>query len=386
MKRVGIITLYHNNQNYGGLLQAYAMFKAIDKLGIEAKQISFDFNSSSSPILPSRIQKFKKNPVGFFINHIDYKLHKLVYAIRGKKKERIIADSIKERSLAFKNFEESIPHTQTTQSKDLNDLNKYFDIFICGSDQIWNPSLLRDAYLLTFVEQGKIKISYAASFGRDTLSNSELQYISQKLDGYNAISVREISAKWILEKVISKSVSYVVDPTLLLDRNEWEELSEPYNISQPYVLAYFLGDSEKQRTSTQIFAKRKGLKIVGFPHILGKYRHSDENFADIDLYNVSPLQFVYLISHAEYIITDSFHACVFSIIFKKNFVVFERQTNTSEERMNSRILSLLEITNLQHCLMSPDEFYEIENIDYGNMEEFENLKSESYEFLKKALL
>ena len=386
MMEVGIITLYYNNANYGGLLQSYALVRTMDKIGMNARQISFDRSSDKSPLLISRIDRMKSNPLSFAEDAIKNRIRKFEYIFWGKRKQTEISQLLEKRIRALKKFEKSIPHTEVISKNDLINLNLEFDAFICGSDQIWNPSLLRDAYLLNFAADDKVKIAYAASFGRDSLNDTDIQYISQKLKNFTAISVREELARNTLKKVVGKPVYWVLDPTLLLEREDWDRISEPYSVSEPYVLTYFLGDNGKQRKVIKKFARDNNLKLLGFPHILGEFRQADVGYADEELYNVSPSQFIYLIAHAKYVATDSFHACVFSIIYRKNFVAFNRQIKRTGEQMSSRIISLLKIDNLSDCLVSEDAFTGIKEVPYGNLEGLENLKKQSYDFLRDTLL
>lgn len=386
MMDIGIITLYYNNANYGGLLQSYALVRAMNKIGMSARQISFDRSSDKNPLLISRIDRMKSDPLSFTEDVIKNRIRKFEYSFLWKRKQSEISHFLDKRNKAFKKFEKSIPHTKVISKNDLINLNLEFDAFICGSDQIWNPSMLREAYLLTFAADDKLKIAYAASFGRDVLKEADIQYISQKLKNFTAISVREELAGNILEKVVEKPVYWVLDPTLLLERDDWDRISEPYSVSEPYVLTYFLGDNEKQRKVIKKFARDNNLKLLGFPHILGEFCQADKGYADEELYNVSPSQFIYLIAHAKYIATDSFHACVFSIIYRKNFVAFNRQIKRTGEQMSSRIISLLKIVNLSDCLVSEDAFTGIKEVSYGNLEGLENMKKQSYDFLRDALL
>lgn len=384
-KRIGVITLYYKNLNYGGLLQAYALVKALEKIGVQAEQISFDRSKDRSPVLLSRKERFKSNPISFLNEFLQNRLNGLHYQINYKEKRAVLEDQFKKRGLAFKSFEERIPHTPVVDCQSIKELNYNFDGFICGSDQVWNPEQLRDAYLLTFADDNKIKCAYAASVGRDDLSENELNYIIDKIQSFDAISVREMQVCKLLEEKVKKEVKWVLDPTLLLDAEDWEKVMEPYRIEGSYILTYFLGDSVRQRAIVQKFAKEKELSIVSFPHIQGRYRKCDEHFADFDLYDVNPSQFLYLIRNAEYVITDSFHACVFSILLRKNFVVFGREDRMQQKKMNSRISSLLSLTNLEGQLVSEKTFDGIETIEYDDLDELRKRKEISYVFLKDAL-
>lgn len=381
----GIISLYYNNYNYGGLLQAYALVATLQEKNIEALQIPFDRSGDRSPLLPTRMDRFKSNPVVFVKNFIGNKAAYVYKNIKYRSKEEQISPAITERNKAFKSFELTIPHTRVVNCSNVADLNKEFDVFICGSDQVWNPEQLRQAYLLSFVQTGKKKISYAASIGRDKLNESEIKYIADKISDFNAISVREQQAKQMLADQVPLKVDLVLDPTLLRDAQEWEAIEKPYDIGEKYLLTYFLGDSKKQRESVTKFAKNKGLKIVGFPHILGEYRKNDEGFADYEVYDADPAQFLYLIRNAEYVITDSFHACVFSIIYEKKFLVFERDVKSKNQKMNSRIETLLDLFGIRKRLADLNSIDTIDKDFEIDKSKFYRMKEDSIKFLERAV-
>lgn len=382
MKKIGILSLYHNNYNYGGLLQAFSLVYVLNKNGnIEAKQIAYAAESDINPLKKSRMERFKEGPYKFIKKAIANKFknykYKIIYFFKGKK----LKQNLELRKKSFKEFEACIPHTELIHSFELDKLNDIFDFFICGSDQVWNPDFLREAYLLSFVNKNEKKISYAASIGKDCLQKDELEYLTTRIKDFKGISVREKQSQTILEKEIGDTVEYVLDPTLLLSAEEWSRLSQQYYMSEKYILSYFLGDDLNQRKITKEFAQSKGIKLLGFPYILGKYRKCDNNFADMELYDVTPFQFVYLIAHAEYVITDSFHASVFSVLFNRKFVVFDRKLSKNIGKMNSRIESLLKMFGLSYRFVSPEKISVIDDeldIDYSM---FNQMKDRSYAFL-----
>lgn len=385
MKRIGIISLYHQNKNYGGLLQAYALVSVLREMGADAKQISFERTSCKNPLVLPRKARLKNDPVGFVVNSATNTVKKAHLRYWTSMKDQAIQKELAQRDKSFVQFEDEIPHTEVVSHSTIVALNMEFDLFICGSDQIWNPDQLRDEYLLRFVAQGKGKMSYAASIGRDSLSERELQYISDALSTFDAISVRESLAQELLSQRIKLPVEWTLDPTLLLPQAEWDKVIQKYEIGGKYILAYFLGNSKEQRTAVKVFARAKGLKIVSFPHIAGHYRAVDAGFADLELYDVSPGQFIYLIQQAEYVITDSFHAAVFSIIYDKKFVVLERAVGSAKQKMNSRILSLLHMFGLDDRLVDPLHLSYVESPFCKETEEFEHRKSISMNFLRAAV-
>lgn len=384
-KRIGIITLYHNNANYGGLLQAYALTSFLNRRGYDAKQIKFDNTKDKSPFLGSKKERLLENPVGYLTSVIGPRWTKVKEKfIKNSNYERILPD-LNKRRMAFYQFEEMIPHTDEVDCHSIVKLCAQFDVFICGSDQIWNPEFARNAYFLDFVDNTKAKIAYAASVGKNTLNDKEVRVLKSKLQSFDAISIRENSMCNILRQQCGIETDWVLDPTLLLSANEWDAIAEPSGIPDDYIFTYFLGDDTKQRDAVKEFANRKGCKIVTIPHIHNRYSVADSDFADINLYDVTPALFVGLIKGAKYIITDSFHASVFSIIYRKQFVVLERNLMRSKQRMNSRIMSLLTIFNIENRMVEIDAIDIVEAKYSCNLELFYKMKNQSEIFLESAI-
>lgn len=344
-KRIGILTMYYNSANYGGLLQAYALTRYLNDNGYDAKQITYDFskvtininipegNRQNQKVLQLK-RKIKKALVEF-----DNSRH----GIRNLRQKRI---------QACKQFRVGVPHTKevysvSTLKKSLQD----FDAFITGSDQVWNPNGYRPGFFLTFVNgKEKIKISYAASISSQ-ISTYASSTFKATLKDFHAISVREKSDVETLKTITGRNIQWVLDPVFLLSKEQWndtvEEIRDLSNIK--FLFCYFLGDSVQQRKSAQDFAKVHGLKLVTIPYLQMKFRHCDQEFGDIKLNSISPNQFLWLIQNAEYIFTDSFHATAFSIIFRKKFVVFDR---AEHPEMVGRIRSITDLFKCSDLLLS----------------------------------
>jgi hypothetical protein len=159
--------------------------------------------------------------------------------------------------------------------------------------------------------------------------------------------VRENSGQKLVEQLSSNTAEVVVDPVLLLDGDEWlEEIPNEKKYDEPYIFAYFLGTSAEYRKAVTEFAKKKGLKIVTSHH-MDSYNKVDENFGDYAPFDVGPAEFVNLIRNAEYVFTDSFHGSVFSMLYKKKFMVFNRYSDASISSKNSRIDSFCENYDLK---------------------------------------
>ena len=207
----------------------------------------------------------------------------------------------------------------------------------------------------------------------------------------NFVSVREKESVDIVKKMSGKPVTVVLDPVLLLTKNDWDKVQKTVNAGEKkYVLGYFLGTDRQHRWATQKFAETIHAKTHVFPFIYGnRVNRADLFFGDMKDFTSGPAEFVGLIKNAACVITDSFHAMVFSLIYHKPFYVFERNTQVGGGTMNSRIYDFLEEFGLKDRLVTPEELKgkrAIEPIDYSYADEvLARRRQESFNYLKQAL-
>ena len=357
--KVGILTHYYKSINYGGNLQAYALVEILKKLNYCSMQISYKKNRKITVRLFLSICKRLLSVTNYKILYRNYKIRK---------------------------FNKSVPHTQVYDEHTINSIKEDFDILITGSDQVWHPQAVCDAYLLNF-KTNAIKMSYAASFSVDEIKDNN-KYESA-LEDFSAISVREKQALNILESIGIRNGTWVLDPTLLLEFSEWNSMCPKRKIKCNYLFCYFLGNDTVERELAKEFAKKNNLKIVTLPNLLGTKRICDNKFGDYKLYDVDPKALLSLIKHAEYVFTDSFHATVFSHLFQKQYFVFGR---TDLAGMESRISSLLDLFRTRNrfcntkCSQSLAYIEELSDIDYNQeLTEFENMKKKSIYFLMDSI-
>lgn len=383
MKKIGIITMYNGSNNYGGVLQSYALQKEISKLGYDCDQISFSRKSNKN-----FLDKFKNrcevNNVFFALEWAFHRTSKLVISKIAKsiyKKKYDI--EIKERRERFNQYRNNISHSAVYTSENIDNCGNLYDVFVCGSDQIWKPGVVCREYLLKFVPDNIHKFSYAASISKNMLSNDESNYLVKGIERLNAISVREQQAKELLKKYTDKKVEWVVDPTLLLCKDEWEKECSNLDINYEYIFCYLLGFDKKQRKIIEKLAKSKKMKIVTIPFADGRYNFMDRNFGDIHYCNAGPNEFLALIKNAKLVITDSFHATVFSNIFETDFYVLER---TEEKSMNTRITSLLDMVGLSdRFIQNFEDILTYIPIDFIKRKKYDSFIVESKKFLKNNL-
>lgn len=383
MKKVGIITMYYGSKNYGGVLQAYALQKAISNLGYECEQISFKrtVNKKLSSQLKNRLEvsnpfEVMKWATGRSIKLINSKIAKKVL-------EKQFGESMKIKNDKFTKYCERIPHSVVYTSDDIEKSIDVYDTFVCGSDQIWKPGVACKEYLLGFVPENKNKVSYAASISKNTLSKEESEFLTSNIERFDSVSVREKQAVKLLNKYTNKQVEWVLDPTLLLSREQWEKECSEKLVNEKYIFCYLLGVDKKQRIMIEKLAKTKDMKIVTIPFSNGSYNFVDSSFGDIKFGNAGPNDFLSLIKYASLVITDSFHATVFSNIFETDFYVLER---TEEKTMNSRITSLLDVVGLPNRFISNcEDLLEYKSINFSNKNDLENKIKNSKIYLENSL-
>lgn len=342
MRKIGLLTLDSRSYNYGGLLQEYALQKTVVRLGYQCEIIDYDMSSELGMF------SYKRSLLYLTPEKIFSKL-------KVKTKEnKDISKVIIPRHERFDEFRsEYIKLSSRCRYSDLIEMQNKYHSIVCGSDQIWSPSLTRPSFFLDFVDATKKKIIYAASISRDQLSKKEAKVYKRYLSSFESVSVREEKAKEIIHGLIpSMDVNVVLDPTFLLDHKDWEKIAgKQALVDEAYLFCYFLNIDEQKREAAIKFAKKNGLRIVSLPCLPERYNSLDEGFSE-DLFPTKPAEFLNLILHAEFVLTDSFHPSVFSIVFNKNFRVFER--SRGKQNMNSRLETLLSYVKHREFLVSPE--------------------------------
>lgn len=353
--KIGIITHFHKSINYGGVLQAYALCKFLNDNGYSAQQILY--THKSTPI------EAEKRSLRLIFGKLKSRIERKLYAKRNK--------AVKARmENAFCEFRNSIPHTEKEYTREnVAELSGEFDAFITGSDQVWNPFWYDPSYMLNFVNAEKKRISYAASMGVSSLSDREREVFKKELNAFDGLSVREGNAATLLSDLLERDVTVTVDPTLLLTKETWDSILPERKISEKYVFTYLLGNGMKARKLAKKFADKKGLKLVSIPDLLGAYRKCDrKNGAEL-VFGATPADFISLIKNAEYVITDSFHASVFSILYHKNFFAFQRG---GKIKMGSRIHTLLQMFGCTDRFISEDSETSLEHLLSLESKEYSN--------------
>lgn len=334
VKKIGIMTWY-SYENYGTALQAVALNHVICNMGYKAVDLAYD------PLLGRDTHEVAH--WGFFRKCAAKVKHFAgYYPLATAEKSRLFNDFIRD----------NIELTDSIESKArLRDYSSCFDAYVCGSDQIWSPRFFDAAYYLDFVEDSSRLVAYAPSFGCESITPySAAGEIKKLLNRFSYIGVREASAIAIVESNRGIRPPLVVDPTLLLDEREWQGFAQPVAEHDSYCLIYFLGDSTENWKAARAIAKSRGLRIVAIPVF-----ERDRRRAEAPSYSIGPAEFLWLISHASCVCTDSFHGMVFSTIFKRDFVAFERFDPKSTDSQNTRVYSFLEMMGAKDALIKRSE-------------------------------
>ncbi|HFI0330222.1 TPA: polysaccharide pyruvyl transferase family protein, partial [Streptococcus suis] len=251
-----------------------------------------------------------------------------------------------------------------------------FDYFITGSDQVWNPYYNSGSsiYFLDFAPKKK-RLSYAPSFGIHTIPNEYIEDYKKWIDGIESLSIREDDGAKIINELTGREASILVDPTLLLRKEEWINLSKQ-SVNKPnekYLLTYFLGGIPLEyKSQVEEIAENNDLKIIS----LGDLK-------DIETYMADPSEFIDFIKDCSIFCTDSFHGVVFSILLERPFVVYERVGSAS---MYSRINTLLNKFDLNNRKSEYIDGKNILDVDFSHVPEILEIeRAKSINYLKKAL-
>ena len=337
MKKAGIITI-QKSSNYGACLQCYALYKYVESLGYNCEII--DLHRPG-------------------VKHQKYRASKRFVPSRYSIK-KVIIERIKK--LCGKNIEQNYPRSAIRMDKihnfnermkysqpyvspdDLYDNPPVYDIYISGSDQLWNPtmSFCLEPYFLTFAPNDAVKISYATSIGISNLKEKEKYDYKRWLSGYTYISVREKSARDLLSSFIKTPLEQVPDPSFLLTKREWQSISIDPKIGKPYILLFTLEFSESLLQYVNRLKIESGLEVVYLC-----WRQPVEPLDYIAERDAGIEEFLGYIRNASLVITNSFHGSVFSIILEtRNFFSF-----VGGSKRGSRIVDLLSQFNLGDHLL-----------------------------------
>ena len=344
--KIGILTLFFNNMNWGGVLQGYALKTYLERRYPNATVDILKYQSGKNIVYSSRFQQALQYSPVEILKRLSQKKEKETHTDTRK-----ILEKRAELFLAFTADNTSNPRVYTDSN--LIHAAEEYDVLICGSDQIWNPNVSKPGYYLQSVTDECVKVSYAASIARDSLTKHEQRKMLPLIKGFDAVSVREKTAKQFLEDYSGGrlSVEEVLDPALMLTKEDWTQLSGIGCSDKKYALCFFFSDSLDYRRHIENYCQERGLEIKLIAFAKNEYLESDTQGEGERLFDVGPREFIQLFQEAHCVFTDSFHGAVFSILFSKPFCVFERDKNNKVSK-NSRLYDLLRKFDLYDRLVT----------------------------------
>lgn len=359
--KIDMIT-FHTPKNYGAVLQAVSLMKTLEQYAEDVQVI--DYNTPHLRSLYPVVSK--PNGIKSFI-----KMFLMLPTYHNKKKKYCKFDAF---------VKENLNLTQRLESTDaLYDFKWDADLFVTGSDQVFNPRRISDerkAFYLDFVPETAKRISYAGSFGCDDVPDEQREEISRYLNQMDSIAVREKTGVQIVKELTGRSAALVLDPVFLNDRDFWKQYESPYEKDfGKYLFYYRLMNDRKADQRIQKIAEDKNLKLVVMTDDLLRMK------ADYVLRDVGPREFLFLMSHADFIVTNAFHGVAFSLIYQKQFVFSDTSSLT-----NGRGRSVLEMLGIEETAYLPNYNGQEEiNYDLVNIILRERIK-ESKMYLKENIL
>lgn len=338
--KIGIVT-YHTAINYGAVLQAYALNKKINGLGLDCDTIDYQCPAVNRQYTFRR-WKDSTSWKNFIAHNITCFFH------RQKKKQ-------------FHRFLKNIPLSESCNRDTVNRVTTDYDILITGSDQVFNPVCHQSdpTYFLDFAPKEKKKVSYAASLGSirqfETLKFDPWVYLKQ----FDSLSFREQEAADYVSRQLERPCAAVMDPVWLLSKEEWGSIAR-HTADKPYIFVYNLMDYGYMRKYVRTLSRKTGLPVISVSRtIMGDAMYFGMSKV---CSNCSPNAFLGYIRDAAFVVTDSFHGTSFSLLLEKPFFA---AMNPAEDNTNSRLNTILQTAGLQERAISPDRLiYDTDMIDY----------------------
>lgn len=355
--KVGIITI-HKSPNYGACLQAYGLYSFLKSQNIECEIIDLLRPTHSEFIQSKTYLPYRKQNLGL-IKRIKLYCRKILKQQSSIKTLTSIAQQ------KFDEFNSNIQYSKTYYSIDeLYEDPPQYDIYITGSDQLWNPTIgfCIEPYFLTFVNNGGRKISYATSVGISELESREKSDFSKWLADYYSVSVREESAISLLSNLVCKNITQVCDPSFLLVPDQWKSKMIAPTINEPYLLLFTLGYNKTLLDFCQRLSSESGKKLVYLCLYIPNTNISAEYIA---VNNAGPQEFLGYIANADMVITNSFHGTVFSLILGAGNV-FSHVPST--QKRGKRITDLLETYNMSNHVLGDDLTVSFQDLESRKMD------------------
>ena len=347
MKDCGVFSIFYRNYNYGGQLQAYAMCKALEKLGESSEQICYvrdkSFLKHKVVVVLTKSWKEKKDLLRRYVNRFIVKLG-------------IGANYSKDILKKFDSFITSVPHSKVYTRETIAECTNDYRVFISGSDQVWNPDTCSDEWYLNFLPEGKTRIAYSASIGKEYFTEEEKIRLKPLIEQYSYIGVREDKAKELVQSFVDKEVDVVLDPVMLLSKAEWSEFDKwDFLKKENYICVYLVAYNSAIEKLALDYANIMKMRAVFITDPRNVMNQNPKGYWIPFNNGVGPEEFVALFLNAKYIITNSFHGMALSINFSKQFFAFYSRAKNDKNTLNSRIDTVLNAFGLMGRLTSTDE-------------------------------
>ena len=349
MSKILLLT-WHLSPNHGTNLQAIALYKVISRdfdVEILHGDINFHIKDTVSKLKKKKLAKKDQSPATLL------------------KRENI--------EKAFEGIKFYVPKGLNRKKK----IRKEFDTFLIGSDQVWNPYFLNDNFLLDFTLPEDKKVTYATSIGVNKLEDVFKEKYQKWLSSFSYISMREQTGADEISKLIDKPVDRVLDPALLLTKEEWMEFAKDAEFEKPlpkkYILYYFVGNEFNQLDKAKVIAKEQDLPLVIIP--LNKWDYDKDSFT---MSEAGPMEFIHTLANAELILTDSLHMLMFALLFNKKIQLFDRFNNENRAIVDTRIMDFLGVFSLKR--------EDLMNVDYDSFnKKLANERERSINYIQTIL-
>ncbi len=346
---------FHRAINYGAMLQAVALQQSIKRMGYESELIDYVDKLYEHYKISYQTSNIFKTFLKYFLS--------MKIRLKNKRFEQFL--------LTNANLSEQAYSKNTIRNIDEN----AYSVFFTGSDQVFNPEIIDydENYLLGFVHNKYKCNSYAASIGLSELSKNQQEWLKDYIKDYHKILIREKTGKNILHEMGIENSILVADPTFLLTKKEWEMMEHKINISKHYILCYGFRKNEYMENCAKMLSQEKNIPIYVISDKIVFNKSSKKQ-----LRGIGPAEWLYLIHHADYIITNSFHGMIFSFIYQKQVWVADSNDGTF-----SRMEDFLNEMGCHKQIVRSREKQIIENsIDY----EVVNPKLKAYVLKSKNVL
>lgn len=359
--RIGIVT-FPGSTSFGASLQMYALYSAVKSLHVD-------------------------------VDILNYQNMYMKKGLHTKAAQNSALKNLCRRALhmrqewAFRAFEKDmtmVPRRILHDPNRLPEISKCFDAMICGSDQVWNPDVTGEdlSYFLNFCSPETRRISYAPSFGLTSLPEDFAQKVRRELEQFQFISVREEEGQNLVEQMLHQDAPVVVDPTLLLNRDDWAGLERKHPAAEgEYILYYTVRSSKTLERFCKELAEKKNMKIIRVGgNMLSGLKNRNPRLAYAS--DIGPREWLYLVHHADCVVTNSFHGTAFSLIFQKDFYVEFSST------ANSRMENLVRMTGLPSRIVKDGKSCADadESIDYADVNtRLQVAREQSWDYLRRAV-